>query len=405
MTAKRRVSDLAIFGGSPEFSRPLVVGRPNLCPPEVFAARAEAIMRTGMLSNHGPTVRAFEAELARRSGVRNCIVTCSATTALEIVIRAMDLRGEVVVPSFTFISPVHALRREGVTPVFCDVDPTHHCLDVREVEARLTPRTSAVLAVNLWGQACDVDALARLCRERGLRLIFDSAHAFGCAWRGTPLGGFGDAEVFSFHATKVLNAGEGGCILTRDDALAERCAPMINFGITDGDTVAMHGTNGKMQELAAALGLANLECIDDFLAANRANDAAYRRALQGARGIRILTRDPANESNLHYVVLELDEATIGADRNEILEVLASENIRARRYFFPGCHLAEPYRSDASTPRPALPHTERLAREVLVMPTGMATAVADVERACEVLRFIVEHGAEVRATLRRTPGRT
>jgi len=395
---KRHISDFAFFGGAPAFSKPLVVGRPNLGEPKTFMAQAEAIMRSGILSNHGPTVRAFEEVLAQRTGVLHCIATCNATVALEVVVRAMDLCGEVIVPSFTFIATAHALRRAGVTPVFCDVDPVTHCLDPRHVEALITARTSGVLAVNLWGQACAIDELTQLCQRRGVRLLFDSAHAFGCSFRGTPLGGFGDAEVFSFHATKVLNTGEGGCIMTRNDELAARCARMINFGLEDGDTVAALGTNGKMQELAAALGLTNLERYDDFVAANRANDEAYHRCLNSTRGVRLLTRDPANESNLHYVVLEFEEDEIGASRDEIMRVLASENIRSRRYFFPGCHAAEPYRSDRRMPRPLVPNTERLARNVLVMPTGMAASVADVETACDALRFLVENGAELRARL-------
>ena len=398
---KRRIGDLPVFGGAPAFAEPLVVGRPNLCDPTAYFARAETVMRSGWLSNHGRTVREFEESVARVAGVPHVVATCNATMALEVVIRALDLQGEVITPSFTFIAVPHALRRQGVTPVFCDVDPATHCLDPRDVESRITPRTSGVLAVNLWGQACDIDGLTRLCRRRGLRLVFDSAHAFGCSRRGIPLGGFGDAEVFSFHATKILNTGEGGCILTRDADLAARCTRAINFGL-DGETAAALGTNAKMQELAAALGLANLERYPEFLAANRANDEAYRRCLDGARGVRVLVRDPADESNLHYVVLELDEAEIGAGRAEVMAALAAENLRARRYFFPGCHRSEPYRSDSSLPAPVLPHTERLANRVLVMPTGARTSVADVEQACEVLRFVLERGAELRAALARTP---
>src|SRR4051794_25016690 len=192
-------------------------------------------------SNQGPYVREFEDKLSKLLGVKHCIPVCNGTIAMELAIRALDLKGEVIVPSFTFISAAHALQWQEITPVFCDVDPKTHNLDPKKIEAMITPRTTAIVAVHTWGRPCEVDTLSRVARRNDLRLLFDAAHAFGCSHEGRAIGNFGDAEVFSFHATKFFNTFEGGAVATNDDELAARIRLMKNFGFQGNDNVVYIG--------------------------------------------------------------------------------------------------------------------------------------------------------------------
>ncbi len=397
-SGKRSVHDLALLGGAPAFSEPLYVGRPNVGDRERFMERIGDILDRRWLTNQGIYVQEFEREVAVRAGVRHCVAMCNATVALEIAIRALGMKGEVIVPSFTFVATAHALQWQEITPVFCDVDPRTHTLDPARVEELITPRTTGILGVHLWGRACDVDALTEIARRRGLKLLFDAAHAFGCTRGGRSVGSFGDAEVFSFHATKFLNSFEGGAVVTDDDVLAARVRLMKNFGFADYDDVVYVGTNGKMNEASAAMGLTSLESMSEFVAANRRNHERYARGLEGIPGISLLRYDPRETSNYQYVVLEVDEGG-ELDRDTLQQVLHAENAFARRYFYPGCHRMEPYRSYFPQARLHLPQTERLVRRVLSLPTGTAVDEEDVDEICGIVRVAMEGGAELAASLR------
>jgi dTDP-4-amino-4,6-dideoxygalactose transaminase len=385
---KRVASDLALLGGPPAFERLLHVGEPNVAGEARFLELAAELLRRRRLTNRGPLVREFERRIAEQAGVRHCVAMCNATVALEIAIRAAGLSGEVILPSWTFVATAHALQWQEITPVFCDVDPHTFTLDPARVEALITPRTSGILGVHLWGRPCDVEGLAAIARRRGLRLLFDAAHAFGCSRHGAMVGGFGDAEVFSFHATKFLNTFEGGAVVTNDDGLAEKVRLMQNFGFAGRDRVVYIGTNGKMSEICAAMGLTSLEHMDAFIAANRANWRAYRAGLDGVAGLSLIEYDERERSNFHYVALQVDEQRAGIDRDRLVDVLHAENVIARRYFFPGAHRMEPYRSYQPHASLLLPVTERIARRSLLLPTGTAVSTAEVERICHLVRTAV-----------------
>src|SRR4051812_19850552 len=216
------LEDFAIFGAPPAFAEPLHVGRPNLGDRGRLLERIGRVLDSRCLTNQGPYADELERRLAELLGVDHCVVTSNATSALELVARAMGMTGEVLMPSFTFIATAHALSWVGATPVFCDIDPHTHTLDPAAAEAALTPQTQGIVGVHLWGRPCDIEALTELAGARGLSLIFDASHALGCSYRGRPVGGFGTAEVFSFHATKIVNAFEGGAVATNDADLAER---------------------------------------------------------------------------------------------------------------------------------------------------------------------------------------
>jgi dTDP-4-amino-4,6-dideoxygalactose transaminase len=322
---------------------------------------------------------------------------------LEIAVRALGLSGEVIVPSFTFVATAHCLQWLGITPVFCDVAPDHergHNLDPRQVERLITARTSGILATHLWGCPCDVEALAAIAARHGLKLFFDAAHAFGCSYRGRMIGGWGDAEVFSFHATKFFNTFEGGAITTNDDVLAERLRLMHNFGFAGLDTVVSVGTNGKMSEMSAVMGLTGLEDLDEFVAVNRDNYHRYHQELDGLPGVWVLSYEEGEAQNYQYIVLEIEEARAGLSRDDLMAILQAERVRARRYFYPGCHRMEPYRSLYPDAGRRLPVTERLTECVLTLPTGTAVSVDQADEICDLIRFSLKHGSEVRSRLAR-----
>lgn len=387
---------LAVFGGAPRFATPRHVGRPNIGDRAALMARLERMLDDRWFSNGGPLMSEFEERLQQLTGARNAVAVVNATVGLEIVARAAGLTGEVLVPSFTFVATAHALRWIGLDPVFCDVDPLTFTIDPVDAERRITPRTSAILGVHVWGRPCAVEAIDAFAGRHGLQVMYDAAHALGCSLDGRPVGTFGRAEVFSFHATKFVNAFEGGAITTDDDDLAERCRLLRNFGFVDYDQTAGVGTNGKMTEASAAMGLTSLEAIDALMAVNRAHADRYDRGLADVPGVTFLAYRPLEASNAQYAVIRIDAATAGLTRDELQRVLAAEGVLARRYFYPGCHRLEPYRTEH--PDLVLPVTDRAADEVLSLPTGTAMSAEDVEVVVSIVRGAIAQAPRVRAAL-------
>jgi len=366
----RSPADLAINGAAPAFAEPLHVGRPNVGNRETFMRLAGEMFDRQWLSNNGPLVQEFERRVASYLGVKHCVAMCNGTIALEIAICALGMTGEVIVPSWTFVATAHALYWQGITPVFADIDPHTHNLDPDAVRRMITPRTSGIIGVHLWGRAAPVDELQSIADEHGLKLMFDAAHAFGSTYKGQTIGRFGACEVLSFHATKSFNTFEGGAAVTDDDELAETMRLMRNFGFAGYDNVVHPGTNGKMIEICAAMGLTNLDAHEDVIASNRRNHEAYTAALEDIPGISVLAYDPEERNSYHYIVLEVDEE-FAATRDQIIVALQAENILARKYFWPGAHKMKPYRDLFPHAQLVLPNTEKVAKSVVVLPTGTA----------------------------------
>lgn len=360
--------DLAVAGAPPMFASPLHVGRPNIGNHDRFLERAAAILDSGWLSNNGPMAQELEARIAGFLGVRHCVAMCNGTIALEIATRALNLTGEVIVPSYTFVATAHALQWQEITPIFADIDPATHTLDPDSVRRMITPRTSGIVGVHLWGRAAPTAELAAIAEEHGLRLMYDASHGFGCSSGGTLLGNFGECEVFSFHATKFFNTFEGGAVVTNDDELAEKMRLMRNFGFVDYDKVIYPGTNGKMTEIAAAMGLTNLEQFDAFVDTNRRNYECYRAEIASIPGLSVLTYDGKERNNYQYIVLEV-APEYGVSRDRVVQALHAENVLARKYFWPGCHNMQPYRSYYPNAGLVLPRTMEVAERVVVLPTG------------------------------------
>lgn len=385
---KQSASDLAIYGGKPAFAEPLHVGRPNIGNRERLMERINDMLDRHWFTNNGPYVQEFEQRLAQYTGVKHAIAMTNATIAQEIAVRAAGIRGEVIIPSFTFVATAHALQWQEITPVFCDVAPGTHHLDPERVEAMITPRTTAILGVHVWGAPCDIDALSEIAERRGLHLMFDAAHAIGCSYKGEMIGKFGEAEIVSFHATKFLNSFEGGAVLTNNDALADRIRYMRNFGFAGVDRVDYVGTNGKMSEVAAAMGVSSLESIEDFIAVNNNNYLTYQAGLANLPGVKLFAYDQTQRNNFQYVILEIDEAQTGISRDQLVKILHAENVLARRYFYPGCHQMEPYRSYYPHAGLLLPETEKLTQRVMSLPTGTAVDEAAVKTICGILELAI-----------------
>jgi dTDP-4-amino-4,6-dideoxygalactose transaminase len=285
--------------------------------------------------------------------------------------------------------------------VFCDVDLDTHNLDPKQVECLINERTSAILGVHVWGRPCDIDALTQIAARHRLRLFFDAAHALGSSYQGQMLGSFGDLEVFSFHATKVVNAFEGGAICTNDAALAQKLRLLRNFGFSGYDQVDGIGINAKMTEVSAAMGLTSLESLGDICATNQKNYEAYLFGLRGIPGLRVARYAAKNRNNYHYIVLECDGRDGTLSRDELVAVLKEENVLARRYFFPGCHQMEPYRSLYRSSASRLLQTERLTSQVLSLPNGSTVTEDHVGLICRIIRSAFDNCPDIRSHLQGT----
>jgi dTDP-4-amino-4,6-dideoxygalactose transaminase len=366
----------------------LLVGRPNIGNRETFDRLVDDIFARRWFSNNGQMVQELEKRLCEYLGVKHCIPVCNATIGLQIVCHALGLKGEVLVPAFTFVATPHSVHWEGLEPVFVDIDPHTHLMDTDKAEALITPRTSAILGVHAWGRACYPEKLQEIADRHGLQLYFDAAHAFGCSHGGKKIGNFGRCEVFSFHATKFFNTFEGGAIATNDDELAAKMRLMINFGFTGLDSVVHLGTNGKMSEIHAAMGIACFETIDEIVRTNKAHYDRYRTRLSRLHGVRFLDYDDMEESNFQYIAIEIDASIARASRDEVMNSLHAQEIMVRRYFYPGCHKMEPYASLYRRLSDQLQATDETCEKVLILPNGTGVSPDDVDRVCHAIEEVL-----------------
>ncbi|MEW8049599.1 MAG: aminotransferase class I/II-fold pyridoxal phosphate-dependent enzyme [Candidatus Thiodiazotropha sp.] len=378
--------DLAINGAEPAFTEPLHVGRPSIGDRELFLRFTNEILDRQWLTNNGPVVRELEGRIADYHDVSHCVAMCSGTVALEIAIRALQLKGEVIVPSYTFIATAHALHWQAITPIFADIDPHTHNLDPAAVRRMITPRTTGIIGVHLWGRIAAVEALQSIADEYQLKLMFDAAHAFGCTRAGTKAGNFGSCEVLSFHATKFFHTFEGGAVLTNDDELAETMRLMRNFGFSGVDNVIHPGTNGKMTEIAAAMGLTNIQSIDKVIDHNRGVYQAYSKALADVATVDLLAYDEQESNNYQYVVVEVTDNS-PVTRDQIVDALQAENVLARRYFWPCCHRKKPYSDLYPNASSFLLNSERVSERVIVLPAGPEMDDEKVDAVASIIRVL------------------
>lgn len=356
---------LAVLGGEPLCTQPLPIVRPTFPKLDRFAKAFQDALSTGSVTNNGPAVIEFERRLADRVGAE--IVACShGQSALMIMLRAAGIdSGEVIVPSYTFSATPHAVRWCGATPVFADIGCGNSlCLDAEKVEPLVSERTVAILPVDVYGIACDYEAFARIGRRHGLPVLYDSAPAFGTRVGGRSLGSFGNAQAFSFHATKAFTTMEGGCIASNDPELVRRARALRNFGQVDGARCAEPGMNAKMMEVCALIGLEQLETLDAAVEQRGHVAEQFRRGLAAVPGLSFARVPSDQEPVWLYFPIVVEPGAFGLDRDELCRVLECENIFARKYFDVACHEMDAYPGPTRAP---LPETERVTRQVLSLP--------------------------------------
>jgi dTDP-4-amino-4,6-dideoxygalactose transaminase len=366
------------------FSEPIYVTRPLLPPLDDVRERLEEVWQARWLTNGGDQHVRLEHALLARLGVPHLSLFNNGTIALLVALRALDLRGEVITTPFTFPATPHVLAWSGITPVFADIEPDRLTIDPARVEALITPKTTAILGVHVYGVPCDVEALAGIARRHGLRLLYDGAHAFGVRYHGRGIGTFGDATMFSFHATKLFHTAEGGAIACADEELRHRIERQKNFGIAGQETVECIGINGKMNELQAALGLSVLAGMDAEIRRRREILAMYQARLGGVPGLSLMPELPGVESSYQYCAVRIDGSTFGQSRDEVQQTLKSFNVFARKYFFPLCSDYDCYRDLPSADPACLPVARAAASQVLCLPLYGSLEPEAVQTICDIV---------------------
>lgn len=365
--------------------QPLYVTRPFLPPLEQFIPYLEQIWANGWLTNNGPLHEQFEAELARHLGVDHLSLFSNGTLALITALQALRITGEVITTPFSFVATSHSLMWNGIQPVFVDIDPRTCNLDPARIEAAITPRTTAILPVHVYGTPCDTDEIGRIADIYGLKVIYDAAHAFSVRRAGTSVLQAGDLSVLSFHATKVFTTFEGGAIICHDKKTKTRIDHLKNFGIADETTVMAPGINAKLNEVQAAFGLLQLKHVDELIKTRRRLDARYRAALADVAGLTLLD-PPAQDvdSNFGYFPVLVEEG-YPQSRDELYTRLRAHGVFARRYFYPLISTFSMYRGLPSARPDNLPVASSIARRILCLPIYPTLTDEQQDLVCELVR--------------------
>lgn len=304
--------------------------------------------------------------------------------ALELALQAMNLHGEVITTPFTFASTTHAIVRNGLKPVFCDIDPVTFTMDTRKLESLITDRTCAIMPVHVYGNVCDVEEIERIADKYELKVIYDAAHTFGETYQDKGIGSFGDVSCFSFHATKVFNSIEGGAVCYKDKKLGEKLYDLKNFGIHSQEEICAVGANAKMNEFCAAMGLCNLRHIDEEIAKRKKVVEKYREFLEGVEGLQLNAVQKDVKSNYAYFPVVFQEKSFGASREDVFDKLAENNIGARKYFYPLTNEFECYKELQTADVTKTPIAKGISDNILCLPLYADLAVDDVERICEII---------------------
>lgn len=360
----------------------ILVTRSSMPSMEEYIEEIRSIWDSHWLTNMGEKHKALQAELQKYMGVPNVELLTNGHMALELSLQAMNLQGEVITTPFTFASTTHAIVRNGLEPVFCDIDPETYTMDVTQIERLITDRTCAILPVHVYGNVCNIEEIERIAHKYGLKVLYDAAHTFGETYKGQGIGNFGDASCFSFHATKVFNTIEGGAVCYRDPDMGRRLYELKNFGIHGPEEVDAVGANAKMNEFCAAMGLCNLRHVDEEIAKRRAVVERYREHLEGVDGLRLNVQQPEVRSNYAYFPVVFDENLFGASRNEVMDALAQNGIGARKYFYPLTNTFECFHGKYDVD--ATPVALHVAKRVLTLPLYADLSMEDVDRICKIV---------------------
>ncbi|MDO4564013.1 MAG: DegT/DnrJ/EryC1/StrS family aminotransferase [Clostridia bacterium] len=351
---------------------------------EEYCAEIKELWDSRWLTNMGAKHRQLQEELEKYWGVPHVTLYANGHLGLENIITAMQLpRGsEVITSPFTFASTTHAIVRCGLTPVFCDINPVDYTIDTTKIEALITKKTSAIVPVHVYGNLCDVEEIKRIADRHKLKVIYDAAHSFGVTYKGVSSACFGDASMFSFHATKVFHTIEGGAVCYSDDKLVSLCDAYKNFGIQSQEDVNYIGGNAKMNEFQAAMGLCNLRHLKDEIAKRKRVCERYRERLSSTTGIILNQPQPDVISNYAYFPAVFDGYKY--TRDEICDRLLAQGITARKYFYPSINTTTAYKDYPTAGGERTPIATRIAERVLTLPLYADLALEDVDRICELI---------------------
>ncbi len=337
---------------------------------------------THWLTNMGPKHKELQKKLCSYLEVENIELFTNGHMALELVLQAMNLQGEVITTPFTFASTTHAIVRNGLQPVFCDIDPSTFTIDVKKIEDLITDRTCAIMPVHVYGNVCNVEEIERIAQKYELKVIYDAAHTFGVRYKNRGIGAYGDVSCFSFHATKVFNTVEGGAACFKDTELGLELYRLKNFGIRGPERVDGVGANAKMNEFCAAMGLCNLRHIEGEIAKRKAVVERYRKHLEGVEGIQMNPIQKDVQPNYAYFPVVFDEQVFGSSRNEVFDALANEGIGARKYFYPLTNTFDCFHGKYDVNK--TPVALHISKRVLTLPLYAELALDDVDRICNVI---------------------
>lgn len=360
----------------------ILVTRSSMPRLDEYIEEIKTIWDSHWLTNMGPKHKELQKKLLEYLTVDNLELLVNGHMALELTLQAVNLQGEVITTPFTFASTTHAIVRNGLTPVFCDIDPDTYTIDVSKIERLITDRTCAIMPVHVYGNICDIEEIDRIARKYDLKVIYDAAHTFGETYKGKGIGSFGDASCFSFHATKVFNSIEGGAVCYRDKHIGDLLYELKNFGIHGPEDVDGVGANAKMNEFCAAMGICNLRHVDEEIEKRKKVVERYREKLDGIEGLRLNVIQKDVKSNYAYFPVAFDEKLFGASRNEVFDKLAENGIGARKYFYPLTNTYAAFHGKYDVQE--TPVALHVSKRILTLPLYSDLSLEDVDRICDII---------------------
>lgn len=362
----------------------ILVTRSSMPCLEEYVEEIRSIWDSRWLTNMGPKHQELQRLLQGYLGVEHLELFTNGHMALELSVQAMKFppKGEIITTPFTFASTTHAIVRNNMEPVFCDIDPVDFTIDANKIESLITDKTCAIMPVHVYGNVCRIEEIQHIASKYGLKVIYDAAHTFGVRYKGKGIASFGDISCFSFHATKVFNSIEGGMACFKEPGLGYELYRLKNFGIRDAETVNGVGANAKMNEFCAAMGICNLRHLNEEIEKRKKAVGRYRARLDGVEGIRLAPVQKDVEPNYAYFPIVIEEKMFGASRNEIFEALGRHGIKARKYFYPLTNTFECFRGkyDASLTPTAI----HISKRVLTLPLYADLCLEDVDRICDII---------------------
>ena len=360
----------------------IMVTRSSLPPISEYMEEIKGLWDTHWITNMGEKHEKLRRQLTEYLGVKNMDLLVNGHMALELSMQAMNLKGEVITTPFTFASTTHAIVRNGLEPVFCDITADDFTIDASKIESLITDRTSAIVPVHVYGNICNVEEIDRIAQKYDLKVIYDAAHAFGTTYKGQGVGTFGDASCYSFHATKVFNTIEGGAVCYKDRDFGLNLYRLKNFGIRGPEKIDAVGANAKMNEFCAAMGICNLRHIDEMIEKRKQLVQRYRENLECIEGICLNTVQKEVQSNYAYFPVVFEEKKYGASRNEVFKALWENGIMARKYFYPLTSMYDCFHGKYEAEN--TPVALYISKRVLTLPLDPELSMEEVDHICKVI---------------------